>query len=72
MTVTLQGVSNKHCLLSLFSLVQKISVAFLFLLLIEDSRLMALLINCVGGWPRNSVARITDPTRNHLKCLRGS
>ena len=29
------------------------------------------LINCLGGLPRNSVDRLTDPTRNDLKNVEG-
>ena len=29
------------------------------------------LVNCLGGLPRNSVVRITGCARNHLKCVEG-
>ena len=29
------------------------------------------LVNCLGGLPRNSVVRITDRTRNDIKCVEG-
>ena len=29
------------------------------------------LVNCLGGLPRNSVARLTDRARNDLKCVEG-
>ena len=29
------------------------------------------LINCIGGLPKNSVARLTDSARNDLKCSKG-
>ena len=30
-----------------------------------------LLVNCLGGLPRNSVARLTDRARIYLKCVEG-
>ena len=29
------------------------------------------LVDCLGGLPRNSVIRITDSDRNDLKCVEG-
>ena len=29
------------------------------------------LVNCLGGLPRNSVVRVTDRTQNDLKCVEG-
>ena len=29
------------------------------------------LVNCLGGLPRNIVARLTDRARNDLKCVEG-
>ena len=29
------------------------------------------LVNCIGGLPRNSVAKLTDRARNDLKCAEG-
>ena len=29
------------------------------------------LVNCLGGLPRNSVVRVTDRAQNDLKCVEG-
>ena len=29
------------------------------------------MVKCLGGLPRNSVARLTDSARNDLKCVEG-
>ena len=31
----------------------------------------SVLVNCLGGLPRNSVVRVTDRARNDLKCVEG-
>ena len=43
-----------------------ISTAILSLLLIQE-----VLVNCLGGLPRNSVDRLTDCARNDIKCVEG-
>ena len=32
---------------------------------------VTVLVNCLGGLPRNSVARLTDRARNDIKCVEG-
>ena len=56
-----------------------ISVAILSLPLIQEGQLSVtgcmrknlhqVLVNCVGGLPRNSVEMLTDCARNDLKCV---
>ena len=55
------------------------STATLPLLLIQEEQLSVtgeknvheVLVNCLGGLPRNSVARFTDRAQNDLKCVEG-
>ena len=52
-----------------------ISMAILPFLLIQAEQLSVsgerVLVNCLGGLPRNSVARLTDHARIDLKCIEG-
>ena len=53
---------------------ENISTVILPLLLIQEEQLSVTgerLVNCLGGLPRNSVARLTDRARNDLKCIEG-
>ena len=47
---------------------EKISTAILPLPLVQEEQL---LVNCLGGLPKNSVVRVTDRARNDLKCVEG-
>ena len=38
---------------------------------VNGERKCKVLVNCLGGLPRNSVVRINDCTRNDLKCVEG-
>ena len=58
---------------------ENISTAILSLPLIQEGQLSVTgermgteyLVICLGGVPRNSVARLTDRARNELKCVEG-
>ena len=60
---------------------ENISMTIIFLLLIEEEcagELLAkecaltILVNCLGGLPRNSIDRLTDRARNDLKSVKAS
>ena len=55
-----------------------ISTTILTLPLIQEGQLSVTgermdteLVNCLGGLPRNSVAKLTDRAQNDLKCVKG-
>ena len=56
-----------------------ISTTILTLPLIQEGQLSVtgeqmgteVLVNCLGGLPRNSVARLIDHAPNDLKCVKG-
>ena len=59
---------------------ENISTAILSLPLIQEEQLSVtgkrmctkyVLVNCLGGLPRNNVVRVTDRTQNDLKCIEG-
>ena len=60
---------------------ENISMVILPLPLIQEEQLSVIgkrmctcklvLVNCLGGLPRNNVARLTDRARNDLKCVEG-
>ena len=57
---------------------KNISTTILSLRLIQErqlsvtgERISTVLVNCLGGLPKNSVARLSDHAQNDLKCVKG-
>ena len=61
---------------------ENVSTTIFSLLLIQEGQLSVtgermpasghyVLVNCLGGLPRNSVVRLTDRARNDIKCVEG-
>ena len=59
---------------------EKFSMAILPLLLIQEEQTVVsywqnsvhyVLVNCLGGLPRNSMVRVTDRAQNDVKCVEG-